>query len=97
MTAISGHGLMAILLFLSVLYVLMASTRPLAVEIPSDYGTLRELAQSLHRMNYGKLYEGGNSDTEVWDILCSIVSEQLGAEKDALKPETNFVNDLNLD
>lgn len=34
---------------------------------------------------------------EIFEKVCSIVSEQMGVDKAEIKPETSFVNDLNAD
>lgn len=95
--AISGHFLLAASLLGAAGYFLAVSTRPLAVEFSSNCRTVGGLAQWLLQENYGRLFEDQHSEAEVWDILCTIISEQLGAEKEGLKPETNFAKDLNLD
>jgi len=85
------------LVFILLLYLLTIATRPLAVVFPSDSTTLGKLARSLLRMNFAKITQGEHTDSEAWNILCSIIAEQIGVKPEVIKPESSFVKDLHLD
>ncbi|MBI5723648.1 MAG: hypothetical protein HZA50_06800 [Planctomycetes bacterium] len=95
-------------LLVTALLILVASlvlTRPLAVWIPGCANT-GDLAKAILQDNYEKIAqeifpvkfdskEMSLKEKEVWMALIEIVADQLGVYAAELKPETEFVKDLN--
>jgi hypothetical protein len=80
-------------------FVLIYTTEPLAVLFSSDCATVGQFTKATLALNYGAIsdeYQRYRA-SEVWDSLCSIISEQLGVPRNILKRETHFVKDLHAD
>lgn len=69
---------------------------PLAVVVPARCNSVGDLAKTVISMNFRKMNES-LGENELWDMVTTLVSVQLGVEKNDLKPETQFVRDLNMD
>ena len=80
-------------------YVLYKLTVPLATKFKPRFATLGMLTKEVLARNYGRISDecGKMNATEIWDSLCSIISEQLGVARTKLTKETNFVRDLYVD
>jgi acyl carrier protein len=72
---------------------------PLESVFQANCATIGELTKSVLAKNYGKISDECDkaNATEIWDSLCSIISEHLGVAKTKLTKETNFVRDLYVD
>lgn len=69
-------------------------------QLPGDaFQTYGGLVDQLIAMNYGKLSERKQiwNPTDIWRILQTIISEQLGVKKEQVTPEANFAHDLGCD
>jgi len=73
----------------------IVGTRKLTVVIPEQCETLGGLAKAMARANFALDTADQYSDKEIWDILCNIIAENLGANAGDLKQDTEFVRDLN--
>ena len=62
--------------------------------IPRGCNTLGGIAKYI--LYYNGNYFGTLSQKEIWDKLTFIISEQLGVDQEGIRPETNFVEDLNI-
>ena len=92
-----GAVLVAILTAFVLGYSLVWLTAPLALQFQLDCTTVGQLATATLARNYRAIVEESAkvaSDAEVWNILCSIVAEQLGARSADLTKQTDFVKDL---
>lgn len=71
-------------------------TEPWAVELAPEFATVGGLSRQLVAKNYAKLTADQWQGTvhETWDSLVTIISEQLGVERERITVEASFVNDL---
>lgn len=75
------------------------ATVPLALMPAHSFRTYRGLVTQLVALNYATLskrYDSWNP-TDVWNVLQSIIIEQLGVKKEDVTPDANFVYDLGCD
>lgn len=70
-------------------------SNPVATAFPYNCKTIGDLTRTAVGMNFYKLSKSIGKN-EIWDIVTTLVSDQLGVEKSELKPETEFVKDLNI-
>jgi acyl carrier protein len=95
---VTALPLMAVFALLAVLI-----TRPLAICVPSECITVRELVLEVLAHNHGRIASEANdgrmsgTEREVWDSLCNLISENLCVDRDRLTESTRFVEDLRLD
>ena len=92
-----GAVLVAILTAIAVAYSLVWLTAPLALQFQPNCTTVGQLATATLARNYRVIVKESSqcaSDAEVWNILCSIVAEQLGVRSADLTKQTDFVKDL---
>ena len=77
----------------------MPCTSPFAIIPGPAFTTYRGLVTQLLALNYAKLAERHASwnSTDVWNILQSIIVEQLGVEPGEVTMEANFRDDLEAD
>jgi|GEM_PF-988573 len=68
---------------------------PFSVYLPSSCRTLGDLSREVLVLNTEHFKPF--SEKDIWVILVNLISEQLGIEKDRIKPESSFVKDLGLD
>jgi acyl carrier protein len=73
-------------------------TIPLAVEFPADSATVGTFTKAVLARNYGTISDECSrfNDNEVWEVLRSIIVEQLGVRPSDVTKDSNFVKDLNL-
>jgi acyl carrier protein len=78
--------------------VLYAATLPLAVSVPAECSTMRELVDTALGGERDRALAalGHRSERQVWERMCEIISRNLGVDRDLLKPGTDFVNDLGI-
>lgn len=78
----------------SLFWLFRKTTFPLRVHLPSSCRTLGDLSKEVLVLNteYFKPF----SEKDIWVILVNLISDQLGIEKDIIKPESSFVKDLGL-
>ena len=89
--AIIGTLFMWLLLF----RVLASLATPFRTVIPAKFRTIGGLSKGVMKLNIKKFEPLSRKET--WSILVSLISEQLGIEKDEIKPESNFVVDFGID
>jgi hypothetical protein len=74
---------------------------PLAVCIPRDYVTVRDLVQDLMADHYGVIASEANpdgpegstgDDCDVWEALCRILSKNLGIDRNNLSEATTLMS-----
>ncbi len=68
---------------------------PLYVYLPNTCITLGDLSKEVLVLNTEHFKPF--SEKDIWVILVNLISEQLGIEKDRIKPESHFIRDLGLD
>jgi acyl carrier protein len=76
--------------------ILWVVVQPFATSVPSECGTLRNLAHTALRLNFQKLSErgGGRGREDVWIALREIIVNQLDVSPDKVVPSARFVKDL---
>jgi len=81
------------MLFAVILFVLLY---PFADALPKGFATVSDLANDAAARNYTELSKrvGAVNEREVWSILCTVISEQLGIDREKITPESRFVGDL---
>jgi acyl carrier protein len=90
---------LSFILFCIIGVILIFLATPLESVLQANCATVGDLTKSVLAKNYGKISKECDrvNAAELWDSLCSIVTEQLGGEKNQLTKDTNFVRDLGMD
>ena len=93
---LNGAIWLAVLVGTAAGYLLYWLTTPLAFEFQPECHTVGELTIATLARNFQAVHDEAKSSNaaEVWDVLCRIVSEQLGVRAGDLTRETDFVKDL---
>jgi len=78
--------------------VVEAVTRPWKIEFPPAFRNFRELSAHVLARNHTVLCQGhdGWSPSDVWDVLTSIIVEQLGVRPEQVTKDASFVSDLGM-
>lgn len=89
----------AFLAFSLSMSMIFALTIPFATLPSSTYSTLRGLTEQLLAYNCAKLADRHDalSTRDVWSILCLILMEQLGVDREKIVPDAHLVRDLGYD
>lgn len=73
------------------------------IEIPDKDAEMLVTAGQIHSYICQKLEAQATNSPEplskqdIWDVLVKIIAEQLGIEKNIIKPDSHLVNDFGLD
>jgi hypothetical protein len=66
----------------------------LLIHLPRSCKTFGDLSKKILNLNM-ELFKP-LSEKETWNILVDLISEQLGIDKNIIKPESRFIDDLGL-
>lgn len=74
-------------------------SRPLATAFPNGAVTVGDLAEDALTRNHARLASAakGWSESEVWETLCRLIVNQLGVDREKVKPDARIVQDLGVD
>lgn len=91
--------IVTLLAFLLSLWLYFALTIPFAALPDSTFLTLRGLTEQLLARNGSKLADRHDAfgTRDVWTILCLILMEQLGVDREKIVPDAHLVRDLGYD
>lgn len=86
-------------IFLAATFCAWKFTEPWAVEIAPECATVGGLSRQIVAKNYARLaaarWQGTRNET--WESLVTIISEQLGVDRERVTPNARFVHDLGAD
>jgi len=74
-------------------------TVPLAVNLPAQCATVRQAAEAMLALNFGRIARDRQSwsDEELWNMLRKTIVEQLGVNPAKVTRDARFIEDLGLD
>lgn len=94
-----GAVLPVLCTMLLVMDVLVKATEPMAVVFRPEFATMGRLTKAILRRNYGAIpdtCQRANAE-EVWNMLRTLIVEQLGVRLNDVTKEASFVEDLGAD
>ncbi len=77
-------------------YLLFRATEPLAVELPPECATVRQLVKTIVAKNFGAISDqcGRANAEELWESLRTLISDCLGVPREQVTRQSHFVKDL---